>query len=204
MSQSSSLASSLTRNSSQRSIRRSNFNSVFHQLRENIRKPFALAHSSPPAPLPFDNSVTLEAAQPQSRQRGSGMGGGGNGGVSTILQEKSNGTATPSAHSTSDTLHQVAPPPHHVLDPRDTSKHTFFARAFRSASAEAFDDANRPGQQGQGQGKEAGRLGAKAGRRPANPRRTGAEAEGNARKPAPSTYVSAGRSGVSTKFGQEG
>ena len=82
------------------------------------------------------------------------MGGSGNGGVSTILQEKSNGTATPSAHSTSDTLHQVVPPPHHVLDPRDTSKHTFFARAFRSASAEAFDDANRPGQQGQGQGKE--------------------------------------------------
>lgn len=132
MSQSSSFASTLTRNGSQRSGG-PKLNTVLHQLRENITRPFALAHKQ--APSVSTSSLELPGSGGTGRQRSA-----------SLLEEKVMNAIAPGSAS-SDTLGRSDsfPPPHHVQDPRDPNKPTFFARAMRSAAADAPDDGTGTG-----------------------------------------------------------
>ncbi|KAL5522184.1 CCH1 [Sanghuangporus sanghuang] len=142
MSQSSSFASSLTRSGSQRSgIPR--FDSIFRQLRENIVRPFALAHHrAPSGSMHVPSSVSLGTSS-----RGASVGQL----RSTVLFEEKGMDHTQSAFDLFTTLpksdHSM-PAPHHIHDPRDTSKPTFFAQAMRSAANDASEEAGRkPGKE---------------------------------------------------------
>lgn len=132
MSQSSSFASSLSRSASQRSGAPT-LNSIISQFRENISRPFALAHHRMPSgSVPLATSTSHEPP---------GLGGRGRQYSTGLLQEKGlNGTASSSSPSDIFSGSDHIPPPHHVHDPRDASKPTFFARAMRSAAAEGPDD----------------------------------------------------------------
>lgn len=117
VSHSASFNSGLNRSTSQRGPPK--LTHILRQLRVNITQPFALAHHQ--NDLPPMNSVTTDT----TTSDGSAVTRSNTG---TLLQEKLNSNST--GHLQVDDT--GAPIPHHLRDPRDSSKQTFFSRAFRS------------------------------------------------------------------------
>ena len=112
LSNSTSIASGLHRSGSQRKMPKLSY--ILSQIRRNIVSPFALAHHHNPS----FTANSLSSSYPPSLA------------VPIPTRQNSANSIQEKIRANSD-LHR-APPPHHIPDPRDPSKRTFFARAFRS------------------------------------------------------------------------
>lgn len=142
---------------------RPKLNDVFHQMRENIAKPFALAHHQNHGSLSVGTAMGMNTVgavehalgrQPsysgsEKEKSGSGAGSGTSTGIVAVTVTNSsasssvgngfvsrNGPGYGNGHAYAYPYGNI-PPPHHIPDPRDPTKNTFFSRAFRSEPIDA-------------------------------------------------------------------
>lgn len=99
-------------------------------------RPFALAHHRAPS-----GSIHIQS----SGSLGTSRAGSGRLRSPVLLEEKGidNGQSATDLFSALPKSDHNVPAPHHIYDPRDTSKRTFFAQAMRSTANDASEDTGR-------------------------------------------------------------